>query len=223
MNCRTAQEKITDSFAASSVLPREVAAHRDSCAKCRAFYESERDVFESLNNSLRTIVNEPVPPSFLPQVRARLDGASIVPLFGIPQLKLVALAAVVILSLYVGYLNHRPQIAPDAQDRRAPVSSSSLSNSAAPVPASVESLAPSTERRKKNVSWPHASQPDPEVIVSSEERRALVRFVARVPEQSGDVVPLTHSDALNEGPPEEIAAVDLGKVQIQLLEAEARE
>jgi hypothetical protein len=221
MNCRTAQEKITDSFAASSVLPREVAGHRDSCAKCRAFYVAERALFDSLNNGLRTLANQPVPPSLLPQVRARLNGAPVVPLLGTLQQRLVAIAAVLILSLYVGYLNQRPQIAPDAQGHRAAVSS----DLSGPAPAVPGSIAPATspELARRHVSSPHASQPAPEVIVSSEERRALVRFVARVPEQNGDVAPLTHSESLNEDPPQEIASVDLGKVEIQPLEAEARE
>jgi hypothetical protein len=222
MNCRTAQEKITDSFSASSVLPREVIAHRDSCAQCRAFYEAERDLFESLNNSLRKIVNQPVPPSLLPQVRARLDSAPVSALLGTLQQRLVAIAAVLILSLYVGYLNHRPQIAPDAQDHGAPVSSD-LSSPAPAVPAPVEPTTPSPELARRNVSSPRGSQPAAEVIVSSEERRALVRFIARAPEQNGDVAPLTHSEPLNEDPPEEIASVDLGRVEIQPLEAEARE
>jgi hypothetical protein len=222
MNCRTAQEKITDSFAASSVLPREVVVHRDSCAKCRAFYVAERALFESLNDGLRTLVNQHVPPSLLPQVRARLDGAPVVPLLGTLQQRLVAIAAALILSLYVGYLNHRPQIAPHAQDDRAPVSSG-LSGPTPAVPGSVEPAPPAPELARKHGSSPHASQPAAEVIVSSEERTALVRFVAQVPEQNGDVVPLTHSDPLNEEPPPELALVEIGKVEIQPLEAEARE
>jgi hypothetical protein len=221
MKCRIAQEKITDSFAASSVLPREVAAHRDPCAQCRAFYEAERDLFESLNKGLRTLVNQPVPPSLLPQVRARLDGGVVAPLFGTLQQKLVAIAAVLLLSLYVGYLNHRPQIAPDAQGHRAPVSIG-ISGPAPAIPGSVEP-ATSPELARRHVSSPHASRPTAEVIVSSEERTALVRFVAGVHEQNADVAPLTHSDPLNEDPPPEIASVDVGKVEIQPLEAEARE
>jgi hypothetical protein len=222
MNCGTAQEKITDSFAASSVLPREVVVHRDSCAKCRAFYGAERALFESLNDGLRTLVNQQVPPSLLPQVRARLDGTPVVPLLGTLQQRLVAIAAVLILSLYVGYLNHRPQIPPHAQDDRAPVSSG-LSGPTPAAAGSVEPATPVAELARKHVSSPHASQPAAEVMVSSEERTALVRFVAKVPEQNGDVVPLTHSDPLNEEPPPELALVELGKVEIQPLEAEARE
>ena len=222
MNCRTAQEKITGSFAASSVLSSEVATHRDSCAECRAFYEAERDLFESLNNSLRTIVNQPVPRSLLPQLRARLDSAPVFPLFGTPQQRLAAIAAVVILSLSIGYLEHRAQIKSDVRDHRAALSSNP-GNCAPVLRASVEPVTPSSERRSKHVSSPHSLQPAREVIVSSEDRRALVRFVARVPEQNGDVAPLTHSDLLNEDPPPEIALVDVGKVEIQLLEAEARE
>jgi hypothetical protein len=163
-----------------------------------------------------------VPPSLLPQVRARLDSAPVSALFGTLQQRLVAIAAVLILSLCVGYLDHRSQIKSDVQDQRAAVSSG-LSGPAPAVPPPVEPVIFPGERRSKHVSSPHSSQPAPEVIVSSEERRALVRFVARVPEQNGDVVPLTHSDPLNEDPPPEAALVDLGKVEIQPLEAEARE
>jgi hypothetical protein len=223
MNCRTAQEKITDCLAASSVFPSQVASHRDSCAKCQAFYETEQGLFESLSTDLRILVNQPVPPSFLPQVRARLDDAPPFPLFGTMQQMLVTIAALVILAVSVGYLEQRPQIKQDLQDQKAAESRSSLSNSAPPLAGPVAQVTASTEHTSKRASSPRSLQVAPEVIISSEERRALVRFVARVPEQNNVLVDLTHSVPLNDDPPPEMASVDVGKVEIQPLEAEARE
>lgn len=222
MNCRTTQEKITDCLSASSVLPSQVAAHLDSCAKCHAFYETEHSRFESLSNGLRNLVNQPVPPSLLLQVRARLDGAPVFPPFGTLQQRLPTIAALVILAISVGYLEHRSQIKQDAQDQRA-IPNSSLNNSAATVPAALDPVIGSTVRTRKRARSPRSPQVAPEVIVSPEERRALARFVARIPGQNNAVVDLTHSVPLNDDPPTEVALVDLGKVEIQPLEEEARE
>ena len=223
MNCRTAQEKINDCLAASSVLPSEVATHCDSCAKCRAFCETEQRLFESISSDLPLLVNQPVPPSLLPQVRARLDSVPAFPLFGTLQQVLVTSAALLILAVSVGHLEHRAQIKQDVQAQNAGVSRNSLNNSATPAPTPAAQVTASTEHTRKPASSPRSPEVAPEVIISSEERRALTRFVARVPEQNNAVVDLTHSVPLNDDPPPEMASVDLGKVEIQPLEAEARE
>jgi hypothetical protein len=220
MNCRIAQEKITGSLAASSALTPEAAVHRDSCAKCRAFYESERGLFEFLNNGLRNLVNQPMPPSLLPQVRAHLDLVPATPYFGTLQQRLAGVAALLILALSMGYLEHGPQIKTDTQYRQAAMLSG-LNNLAPALSVSEEPISARSKRTRKQVI--SRRPPQAEVIVSSEERRALARFVARVPEQNKAVVDLTHSVPLDDEPPPEMAAVDLGKVEIQPLEAEARE
>jgi hypothetical protein len=99
MNCQNAREQITDSLAAGQAeLTGELTGHVQACPKCRSFHEAQVILFCSLNTSLQTMVNQPVPPSLLPGVRARMQG--IRP--GIPWLyRLLPVAAILVVAYLI--------------------------------------------------------------------------------------------------------------------------
>lgn len=75
MPCETYREALTDAAAVGSapVLTDELRAHFDACSACRAFLAEERQLFASIDSSLRVAANAELPASFLPRVRAGLN------------------------------------------------------------------------------------------------------------------------------------------------------
>ena len=97
MNCRSAQEKIVDAIASrESGLCEDLDQHVRECAGCRAFLASQASLASAIDSHLRLIAKEPVPPSLLPRVRARLEQET-APRQSILRWQFAAVATVVVL------------------------------------------------------------------------------------------------------------------------------
>jgi anti-sigma factor RsiW len=197
MNCKKCQEEILDALAAgvSQVAP-EVAAHQNSCPACAQFFATQQNLFHSIDATLQSLVNQPVPPSFLPTVRARLDENFMAPRSWLLTWHLAGVAALAVLVFLVSYALHRPdsalspgQIASTTQPWSA-VLQVVRDNSTMREPRDAAPVLPvSIPKRHASASVPTS---EPEVIVLAEEREAFAKFVAEVPEQPQVVVGLTH-------------------------------
>ena len=227
MNCKMAREKITDSFAAgAAVLPSEVAAHQQSCAACRNFYAAQRRLFQSLEAGLQALINEPVPTSLLPRVRARLDDAHAPRIPWKLRWISMAPAAAILIALGVSVVWHQPQRR-TADPGSMPVVSRGDEHPVpvTPMPRHVASVPAGQSRRTTvvPVSREEAFEPSLEVIVLPEEHAAFTRFVASLPEEEDVAMALARPAPEKEEPPLEIALLQIEGVEVKPLDLTARE
>ena len=197
MNCQRCQQSIVDSLAvgASHVSP-EVMAHQQSCPACAQFFATEGNLFRAIDAGLRSVVNQPLPPSLLPTVRARLGENAVPQRTWLLGWNLAAVVALAILAFAVSHALLRRHSAVNSE----PITSTSRQLSTPPQvprdnatiqaqPEAVRVLPVSNRERNAHALATEA----PEVIVSAEEREAFAKFVAEVPEQPTQVaLALTH-------------------------------
>lgn len=80
MSCEEYRDKLIDGLASgANSLDGEMAGHLRTCARCKKFYEAQVHLFGAIDTGVRVIVNETVPASLLPGVRARVAEASVPP------------------------------------------------------------------------------------------------------------------------------------------------
>lgn len=223
MNCKYHQEKIVELLAAGEDLPTaEVAAHQNSCISCTEFYATQQKLFHSVDAGLRFLVDQPVPPSLLPAVRARLDDIPVARRAWIPRWPAVVVAAVAILALTVSYALRRPANHPSAPENTL-IASGSVDNPqpAAQLPNVRAKLSPMPRRRPAVPG--NSATATSEVIVLAEERQAFARFVAEVPEERDVAVALTRPAPSEADDPVEIALLQIDGLDVKPLESMARE
>jgi hypothetical protein len=217
MNCQTCQEKIVEALAAGTpVLPPEVAAHRNSCRSCDQFYETQRNLFASIDAELRSLVNPPVPPSLLPRVRSGLDAQLYSQAAWLPILKLAAIPAIAVLALSVAYSLRTPRTpSPSTQQPSVATRQNNPEPSLSPL------LPAPTKVPRAPAARPHPKPADatssPEVIVLAEEREAFARFVSEVPDDTAVAVALTCPAEPEGADPVEIALLQIAPLQLKPL------
>lgn len=227
MNCKVARRKITDSFAAgATVLPPELTAHQESCATCRDFDAAEGTLFRSLDAGLESLVNEPMPPSLLPRVRARLEEAEAFRSSWSSRWSFVAFAAALLLALSLMAFWHRTERRTDGSESLSVASRAEEHPvPAVPMPRHRPVTALSEKHRPKDVAVPRkeASELSLEVIVLPEERAAFAKFVAQLPEEADVAVALTRAAPEQEEPPLEIALLKIEELEVKPLESAVRQ
>jgi hypothetical protein len=228
MNCRTAREKITESFAGEAVLPREAFVHRENCAECGAFYERESKLFESMKESLESLVNRPVPAFLLPRVRAEFDELPGRRALWAPGWSFAAVAAGVVLALTLVFVWRHPAQHSAVADLAVPRLGEAPSRIDEAPASGGETLVARNEMPDKKVEprgseaavYPHRLKPvAPEVIVLAEEREAFARFLAGRPDLNVKTVALTHAAAQQDDVPAEIALLEIKDVDVKPLES----
>ena len=183
MNCTSAKEKIVDAMASrESRLHGDLDQHVRECAGCRAFLASQASFTSAIDSHLRMIADEPVPPSLLPRVRARLEHEA-APHERILGWQFAALAAAVVLLAAIGVRMLRPHSSGRAPEALAQVARESPSERRAPTgTAQIQQPVARASRvaaavRKASVTT-HSSAP--EVLILPEEQQAFRRFVGDI-------------------------------------------
>ena len=227
MNCKQCQEKILEALASdAALLPSEVSAHRETCPVCREFYETEASLFHAMDSGLQAIVNEKVPLSLIPDLRAELHQQPIASRAWNPSWSFALVAALAVLAMGAGFFRHGPQIRPNPSEI-GPVASRGVGNSMPAVypPPKLATGGPhrSNNRASSAATLPAPAEPPPEVIVLAEERAAFAKFVAKLPEEKEVALALTQPAPAAPDAPVEIALLEIGSVEVKPLEATARE
>lgn len=227
MNCTQYKDNLLDALAADeTILPTDLLAHQQSCADCRAFHESQANLFRSMEAGLFAVANQPVPPSFLAGVRVRLGEQPAPHRSWFAGWHLAAVAATTVAALLVVLLWHRPVARPGISLNRQ-VASQTVDNQLPPALAASNSAAISASpvHRGMNpvLSPAVVSEAEPEVLVLPEEREAFARFVARLPKEKNVALALAHPAPERVDAPVEIALLDLGNIEVKPLESESRE
>ena len=223
MNCRQCQKRILDAFAAAEAAPPDVVVeHKQNCGACQAYYELQAGFFRRLEEDIKVMANEEVPPSFAPRVKARLTrelpSASAWAPWG-----MAAVAAAVLAAALGSPLLNRPKYH-SVLSERAKVAAHSIES---PVVATREppgAEKPSLGRQPKRASAPtsrqgaEVSEVMPEVIVLPEERAAFARFVAEPPRNQELALSWTRAAPLNDEVTAEIVALKIEGLELESLD-----
>jgi hypothetical protein len=222
MNCERYRDRLIDGLArGENSLGGEVAGHLRACAECKKFYEAQVHLFGAIDAGVRTMVNETVPVSLLPGMRARVAEA------GVPQrswnfawgFAAVGVAAVMVIGF--GLLRPGPEKA-----GRVTAGVSAFTQGvreeapAAPVQSQAAAAAPKRRQMEmKRVAVPEDGEARPEVLVLAEERAAFVRFVSDLPEERDVAVALTRQVAGGNDKAVEIALLRIDELDVKPLES----
>jgi hypothetical protein len=222
MNCRRAQEKIVDAMASREPgLRGDLDQHVRECAGCRAVLTSHASLASAIDSHLRLIANEPVPPSLLPGVRARLEQEA-APRQWIFGWRFAAVATVVVLlvATVIGMRDSdkpgRPtettaKVAHGSPDvNRPPTVSSQIQ-----LPAPKASRVVAAAVRKASIPA-HSSAP--EVLVLPEEQQAFRLFVSDISKDRASANALVSVAPDSGDGPVEIALLAIENVEIKPLE-----
>jgi hypothetical protein len=111
MSCERYRNKLVGALAGGeSALGGELAAHLRVCVECAKFYEAQVHLFGAIDWGVRAMVNEAVPVSLLPRVRARVADADV--LIGVWRIYLKPLAAATAIALLLCVFLVRRENAP---------------------------------------------------------------------------------------------------------------
>jgi hypothetical protein len=223
MNCTQYQQKIIDSLATGEhLLAAEVVAHQNSCVACSEFYESQRSLFQRIDAGLRSLVNQPVPPSLLSTARVRLEQKPGERSVWTLRWSLGAVVATAILVVGLGYALRRPGTAPDSPSISS-VASRSVDSPQAPTQRAQTLTKVLPTARIKHPLPSASSLTAPKVIVSAEERQAFAKFVAEVPEEKEVALALAQPAPPAADAPVEIALLQIAEVEVKPLDGTPRE
>jgi hypothetical protein len=219
MNCRSAREKIVDAIASrESGLCGDLDQHVRECAGCRAFLASQASLASAIDSHLRLIAEEPVPPSLLPRVRARLEQET-GPRQSILRWQFAAIATVVVLLVAAAIRMRdweKPERPTEATAKVAPGSPHVNHPPTARPP--INQPAPETPRvaaiRKASVSA-HSSAS--EVLILPEEQQAFQRFVSEISKDQDSAKALLSAAPGNGDAPVEIALLTIENVEVKPL------
>jgi hypothetical protein len=218
MNCRSAQEEIIDAMASrESGLRGELDQHVRECANCRAVLASQASLSTMIDSHLRLIANQPMPPSLLPGVRARLEQEA-APRQWVFSWRFAAVAAAIVLLVAVGIRMLRPDTSGRAPEAIAQVAPGSPNVNRAPtVGPQVEQPARKTSRVIRKASVPaHSSAP--EVLVLPEEQQAFRRFVSDISKDRDAAKALVAAAPDSADAAVEIALLTIENVEVKPLE-----
>lgn len=218
MSCEGYRDKLIVALASGAgSLDGDVATHLGTCAACEKFYEAQVNLFGAIDSGLRAMVNEAVPASLLPRVRARVAEA------GTPHgawgfswgFAAVAVAAVLLIS--VGLLKQSPDSRNKVNDR-IPVVFQGARDAKEVTPEQPRVIAAGPKLSSSEVKMVAA----PEVLVLAEERAAFEKFVKNLPEEREVAVAFTRpaTDAKDEGV--EIALLQIDELDVKPLESANR-
>ena len=224
MNCRQCQKRILDAFAAAEAAPPDVVVeHKQNCGACQAYYELQASFFRRLEEGIKVMANEEVPPSLVPRVKARLTQELPSASAWAPAWAMAAVAAAVLAAALGSPFLDRPKYH-TVLSERAKVATHSIES---PVVATRElpgAAKPSLGRQAKRSSA-HASRQGaevsevmPEVIVLAEERAAFARFVAEPPRNQEVALASTRAAPSDDEATAEIVALKIEGLELESLD-----
>ena len=224
MNCRQCQKRILDAFAAAEATPPAVVVeHKQNCGACQAYYELQASFFRRLEEGIKVMANEEVPPSLVPRVKARLTRELPAASAWVPAWGMAAVAAAVLAASLGSAFLDRPMYH-SVLSERAKVATHSIES---PVVATRElpgAAKPSLDREPKRArarasgQGAEDSEVMPEVIVLPEERAAFARFVAEPPRHQEVALALTRADPPNDEATAEIVALEIEGLELKSLD-----
>lgn len=190
MPCENYREALTGAVAAAEgsapALTRELRGHLDACATCHKFFSQEQQLFAAVDAGVRQTANAEVPASFLP--RARTDVEMVTNGRSRWMAMLVFASAGVAIAITIFAVVRSGRNAPKDQVRQIASAPVREARPVTPDPSETPRAAAVPARRHRpgmnSGAQRSASFGQLEVLVPSEERDALARFIAARREES---------------------------------------
>jgi hypothetical protein len=221
MPCENYREALSEAAAIGSISSPQLRAHADSCAACRTFFNDEVRLFAAIDGTLQSKMNQDVPASLLPRVRARISEQPVSNGYWSSAWTALLTSAALAIGFFLlrGVEHHAsPQQTERAEEAR---NITPAQSQLAPVPEHVHPSAPPIRKRVSRVAvkaLPRASPPL--VLVPPGQREIIDQLVnnLRRGEISGKELVAEANTPNPEIPP--IAPVSVGFVQIKPLNPE---
>jgi hypothetical protein len=188
MPCEKYQEALTDLAAKGAEPAGEVRAHLDSCVACSSYMEQERFLLKSIDSGIRSDVNAALPAAVVQRLQARLAQESAFErrvlgrwIFAGAGAAFVAAALALLIVRPVGRFPSHAKLEPTfaasvkpSEPVERPSISAAVTNPRAPI-----AIAKTTRQNSQEALLASSSRNlhEPEVLVPSDEREALARFV----------------------------------------------
>lgn len=191
MSCENYKTELRAAAAAGladAALAEHLAGHLDACVGCREWFASEQSLFSAIDAGVSRAVGQSPSAEFLPRVRAAIELEKSGRTLRVPNSWFTlwpisaAVAAACLALVFVGRFHSRSVVQPQPA-----VAVASSGGPVAPLPVSQPAVEAGGHRpagvRHTVVKSERASAgwADAEVLVSSDEREALVHFVAGLP------------------------------------------
>jgi hypothetical protein len=187
MNCESCQDALLGLVADGAEPNADLRAHLQVCADCKAFFERERSLFAAIDAGLQSSANSPLPPSFFPVLRVRInEQAASFHKPVIVRKVILAAAVAAVLALSLARLRHGAPGQPVEITPRSPqpVVETSLSPVEPQQPKFVSRPQPSSRiaRPEKNVRAENRRQPPPtrnsaaEILVPADQEVLLANY-----------------------------------------------
>jgi hypothetical protein len=225
MNCQGAREQIAETLAAGQVeLSGDLTEHLQSCTGCQTFCAEQTELFRAMDSGLGAMVNESVPPSLLPRVRARLEEKAPRPGWISNRLTAAAAMAVVLLAvIFFSRVEKKSLKSPVAaiqtsSEERSEARQYGQTEAAAEVPTPKPRVIHGKATRAASIKEIAAT---PEVIVLRQEREVFARFLAELPREREAAVALTQAAPQKDEPPVEIARLQIDELKVEPLDSTA--
>jgi hypothetical protein len=187
MPCEKYQHALIDLAAQGADPTGDLRSHLAACTSCRSYFEQEQFLLASINTTVRTGVNAALPAALVQRLQARLAQEPSPQRRAFRAWALAAAGCAVLATASVLGLRsvHRLPFHVKSESTVAnsargpefpPVSSVPARTSEAPLPVSIASrmahhILPEVSRQTTGNEY------EPEVLVPSDEREALARFV----------------------------------------------
>lgn len=219
MNCQQCQQRISDALAAGDVhVSPEVTAHQNSCPACTKFSATQQNLFDSIDETMQSLVNQPVPPSFLPTVRARLDENPVRQRSWPLIWNLAAVAALVAAAVILAYFWRKPTTLRTSPGQIAATAQAVPAAQQPPQSEQKSSEQPVVPSSPRHVALTPASAPTPKAIVATEERQAFAKFVAEAPQRPEIALAFTRPATRASDAPNETALLRIDFVEVKSLD-----
>jgi hypothetical protein len=229
MNCQSARELIAETLAVSrEELTREIAGHIQSCAECRTFYAQQAELFRAMDSGLGAMVNEAVPPSFLPRVRALMaETHTVSPWF----YRLLPAAAVLVIACLIAFPFVRrsfrsggvevaviPERSENGGEPRQPLAGQPEKS---PVPPATGEQSPRHSARPPAAQRP-AQTAGLAVLVTAEESQGLLQLAAAVQRSPQWAQAMVHPTAPPASQIAPIEPVEIANLEVNPLSEESQ-
>ncbi len=223
MPCKHYKEALIEAAAGGAQPQGDLRAHIAACADCRATFEQEQSLFASIDAGLYITANAEVPPSLLPRVRARLDGAAE------PQSRwiqpLIFSAASVTLTFAIFLFARLHPSRPDNQAKqipRVPVSETTVTNArsqdSGPGTQIISTNANDSQARRHSTLLRPVASSQPEALVPPDEREALARLIVVLQERREVAVALVAPAIPTKDEPASLEPLQIKGLEIKTLE-----
>jgi hypothetical protein len=188
MPCEKYQDALIDLAARGAEVVDVVREHLNVCASCQSYLEQERFLLESIDCGIRSDVNAAVPAALIQRLEARLAQESAFErrvlrswIFAGAGVAFVAAALALLIARPVGRFRSRADVEPTfaASVKPSELAEGSSISAAGTNPRALIAIAKTTRQKSAEVlpvGSPHNLH-EPEVLVPSDEREALARFV----------------------------------------------